>query len=319
MKIIEMLFEDLSLEGVFAISLVGSPAIEEDFIFLSKDNKECKLCHQNIKLKTIDADKHIVTGAILIPDLKIKRLDQNNELYQIFFKKETIEKIAQEYLVNGHQNSVTLEHEQRVNSIFLVESWIVLDSLNDKSSKLGFNFPVGTRVGTMLIKDENIWEGYIKTGILKGFSIEGSFVREILENKTIDDDLELFEELQKIKWGKNSENWIKKYHNNPQTHKEILNSIEDVSLSVYKTLDDENIIIDKIEVGEKVSKQVEGEKVSAPDGTYKFENKISITVVDGVIDKITGNIADMIPTQLIAFYRWTLGSGGESKKNCPIC
>ena len=59
---IELTIGDETEDGVFAVSLVEKPAIEKDFIALSKEE---------IKLKVIDEDKRIVVGFALVPDKKI--------------------------------------------------------------------------------------------------------------------------------------------------------------------------------------------------------------------------------------------------------
>ena len=65
---------------VFAISLVDEPAIESNFIYLSKE-KPVQIC-----LET--NEKHIVMGAVLIPDKPIYR-NQDGEEFYIQFSKET--------------------------------------------------------------------------------------------------------------------------------------------------------------------------------------------------------------------------------------
>ena len=57
----------------------------------------------------------------------------------------------------------------------LVESWIVEDTDMDKSKKYGFNVPVGTWMGSVKVNNDEVWNEYVKTGKVKGFSIEGYF------------------------------------------------------------------------------------------------------------------------------------------------
>jgi len=57
----------------FAISLVEDPAIESDFIALSKEK---------ILLQT--DEKRMVTGAVLIPDKPIYRIRDGREYYIVF-------------------------------------------------------------------------------------------------------------------------------------------------------------------------------------------------------------------------------------------
>ena len=79
------------------------------------------------------------------------------------------------YLKNGYQKNSTLEHEQTLSGLTLVESWLVEDEVHDKSRKYGLNVPVGTWMGSVKVDNEDIWQEYVKKGIVKGFSIEGYF------------------------------------------------------------------------------------------------------------------------------------------------
>lgn len=163
----EMLIDNEMFDGVYAISFVDDPAIREEYVLLSKEQK-MKI---EIKLdKIVDEKKKIVSGPALIPDLLIPRKG-----YNIIFSKDTIRKISENFLMNGHKDNVTLQHTITVNKVFLVESWIVDDPENDKSKKLGFNVPAGTWMVSFKIKDDELWTEFIETGQLKGFSIEGNF------------------------------------------------------------------------------------------------------------------------------------------------
>jgi len=166
MRIIELILDEEQEEsGIEAISIVESPAIESDFVALSAEE---------IKLAEVDKEKKILLGALLIPNKPIYRNGDEGEYY-IFFSKDTIVKASQMYLKNGYQNKSTLEHDQALNGLTLVESWIVEDEVMDKSRKYGLNVPVGTWMGAVKVNNDEIWQEYVKTNKVKGFSIEGYF------------------------------------------------------------------------------------------------------------------------------------------------
>ena len=119
-------------------------------------------------------EKKILLGALLIPNKPIYR-NGNEGDYYIFFSKDTIMKASQMYLKNGYQNNSTLEHKEALNGLTLVESWIVEDKVHDKSRKYGLDVPVGTWMGAVKVNNEDIWQEYVKTNKVKGFSIEGYF------------------------------------------------------------------------------------------------------------------------------------------------
>ena len=47
--------------------------------------------------------------------------------------------------------------------------------VHDKSAKYGLNDAVGTWMVSMKVDNTKVWEEYVKTGLVKGFSIEGFF------------------------------------------------------------------------------------------------------------------------------------------------
>lgn len=149
---------------VFAISLVDEPAIEENFIFLSKQEQKQIFLERE--------DKHLIVGPVLIPDKPIYRNNGQEEFY-LQFSKETIEKLAYEYLMNGRMYSVTTDHQDIADDICLVESWIKT-SENDKSNDYGMELPIGTWMVSMKVENEDVWQR-VKSGELRGYSIE-SFV-----------------------------------------------------------------------------------------------------------------------------------------------
>ena len=110
----------------------------------------------------------------MIPNKPIYRKGDEGDYY-IFFSKDTIVKASQMYLKNGYQNSTTLEHDQTLKGLTLVESWIVESETQDKSRKYGLDVPVGTWMGAVKVNNNEIWNEYVKTDKVKGFSIEGYF------------------------------------------------------------------------------------------------------------------------------------------------
>ena len=167
MRIVELVLdEDQEMAGIEAISIVESPAIEADFVALKADE---------IKLAEVDKEKKILMGALLIPNKPIFRNSDDQDDYYIYFSKDTVEKASQLYLKNGNQNNTTLEHQHSLNGLTLVESWLVVDEKFDKSRKYGMNVPVGTWMGSVKVNNDEVWNDYVKTGKVKGFSIEGYF------------------------------------------------------------------------------------------------------------------------------------------------
>jgi len=182
-KLYELQIED-NEDEVFAISLVESPAIESDFIYFDKEK---------IQFAAVDTEKKMLIGPILIPDKKILRIDGEGQPYHVFFTKETVARLAQNYLQKKYTDKATLEHDRTIKNVDLIESWVKTGKL-DKSNNFGLNVPEGTWMGIFKISDDSLWNDYVKTGKVKGFSIEGLFSHklvqassEIIMNKNIED------------------------------------------------------------------------------------------------------------------------------------
>ena len=170
MKLYELQIQD-NEDEIFAISLVENPAIESDFMYFGKETQ---------MFAAVDNDKHMLIGAILIPDKKIIRVEADGTPYEVFFTKETVAKLAQNYLAKKYTDRATLEHDSKIKGVTLVESW-VKDGQFDKSNNYGLNLPKGTWVGMFKITDDKIWNDYIKNGKVKGFSIEGLFSHKLIK------------------------------------------------------------------------------------------------------------------------------------------
>ena len=226
MKIVELILDENQEEsGIEAISIVENPAIEEDFVAL-KSNE--------IKLAEIDKEKKILMGALLIPNKPIYRNNGEDEYY-IYFSKDTVLKASQMYLTKGNQNNSTLEHQHSLSGLSLVESWLVEDEVHDKSRKYGMNVPVGTWMGAVKVNNDKVWNDYVKTGKVKGFSIEGYFADKMERPKeSIKEDMSekqadlLLSEIEKIVKGEKvelAESVIQllKYHKGVEIFSENIN------------------------------------------------------------------------------------------------
>ena len=166
LELFELIIDDNDIEaGVFANSFVEEPAIERDFVFFNK---------QKVEFQSIDDEKRLVAGPLLIPNKKIVRMDEGMGLYNVFFKPDTIEKIARKFMKNKYNGEVTVDHDKKVNDVYLTESWIIEQSSKDKSNLFGFTLPKGTWFGVYKVDNDKVWQE-VKQGKYKGFSIEGIF------------------------------------------------------------------------------------------------------------------------------------------------
>tara|TARA_R110000868_G_scaffold140990_1_gene357082 strand:+ start:2401 stop:3381 length:981 start_codon:yes stop_codon:yes gene_type:complete len=157
--------------GMFRISLVNRPAIEEGFITLSEEEKPA--------FKFANEEKKQVVGPIMIPDMPIYRSSPTLGEYNIVFPKDTIEKIMYKYSKDGLFNSFNIEHALDTQDVTMLEVWMK-ETDQDKSNSYGFNLPVGTVFVKAQIESDALWTD-IKSNELNGFSIE--IKSDIVEQK----------------------------------------------------------------------------------------------------------------------------------------
>ena len=174
-KLIELIIDETAeMFGVEAISVVKFPAVESGFCFFNNDF---------LSLAKLDEEKKQLIGAVLIPDKKIERLDKDtNEVYDVFFTKDTIRQAQKLFMASLRNNNATLEHSEPIKGLTVVESWIKEDKKYDKSNMYGFkNLPLGTWFIRMdCSSNAEIWKA-VKEKDVRGFSIEGWFTDKLIE------------------------------------------------------------------------------------------------------------------------------------------
>ena len=179
--LIELFIDDKDQDNALdMISFVSAPAIEKDFMHF-KEQKE------KFEFKS-DEEKRIVTGAAMVPNQEIIRMDAEDKPYFVYFTEETIEKAQEVFAKYGKTKSTNFEHKTGMRDVTVVESWIVTDPSNDKSNALGFSdIPKGSWMVSYKVDNDELW-AKVKAGEVKGFSIEGVFSKNIIEMSKHDSD-----------------------------------------------------------------------------------------------------------------------------------
>ena len=179
--LIELFIDDKDQDNALdMISFVSAPAIEKDFMHF-KEQKE------KFEFKS-NEEKRIVTGAAMIPNQEIIRMDAEDKPYFVYFTEETIEKAQEVFAKYGKTKSTNFEHKTGMRDVTVVESWIVTDPSNDKSNALGFSdIPKGSWMVSYKVDNDELWEK-VKNGEVKGFSIEGVFSKNIIQMSKHDSD-----------------------------------------------------------------------------------------------------------------------------------
>tara|TARA_R100001463_G_scaffold42883_2_gene89724 strand:- start:14 stop:736 length:723 start_codon:yes stop_codon:yes gene_type:complete len=123
----------------------------------------------------------MLVSPALIPNKQIFRYDPNTDSeYYVYFSPETVRKASELYLKHNNHHKATHEHNERVSGVLTVESWIIEDTKKDKSTLYGFSLPKGTWMVSLKISNQDLWDK-IKSGELKGLSIEGYFTNKFQE------------------------------------------------------------------------------------------------------------------------------------------
>ena len=247
-------------EGVFAISLVENPAIEIDFIALSKGNI--------IKLAEVSEEKRLLISPVLIPNQPIYRRDEQGNEFNIVFPEETIVKAQQNFYKQGFQRNSNIEHDDNLtlNDVTFVESWIKEDDTHDKSLKYGFNLPNGTWFAVMKVENDETWQR-VKNGEVKGFSIEGNFD---LEKINLSNNMSFKEQFREVlvEFG-----LAKPKEETPAIE---LGAIATTDGSMKIEFDGTMLALG----AEVWITDENGEKQPVPDGEYPLENDMIVVIAD---------------------------------------
>jgi hypothetical protein len=181
-------YEDplLASDASYAIGCGGiteTTEYEGKKVFMACSTKTQKPEVQQQIFKSVN-EKRMVYTPLMIPNILIPRMDEvTGERYFVKFKPEVIEKIQQKFMIEQRLRETNLEHtNKKFSDAVLVESWIVSGE-KDKAYELGFTsqqVPQGTWMGGYKVLDTNegneVWDKYIKTGKVRGMSVEGNFL-----------------------------------------------------------------------------------------------------------------------------------------------
>ena len=180
-------------DGVNIISLVEFPAVERNFIQLSRE----------VKL-SLNEEKRELLGVALIPDFPIYRADENGEYY-ITFSAEAIRKAAIDFYKKLNVNMADVEHSHDMENGITYFQSLIIDKGQGICPTAFKDLPDGTWIVGCKIDNDEVWNA-VKSGEVKGFSIDGYFHAEPEkqeekpeEKSTIDSLDDLFDWLESLK------------------------------------------------------------------------------------------------------------------------
>lgn len=157
-------------QGVYRISLVDNPAIEKNWIYLSKQVEDVVQY-----TFAVNKEKQMLYGPVLIPNKDILRKNDKLGEHYIYFEAPDIEEIAYKFQKDGLTNAFNLMHEDIPVKGFIAETRIIRTEGDITALReLGYNDPIeiGTWFAGVKIEDNDVWKELIKSEKLKGFSVE---------------------------------------------------------------------------------------------------------------------------------------------------
>lgn len=286
LPIYELSINDDDEVGVNFISIVDRPAIEKSWQVFEQTKE--------LKFEIKDKEKRIVSGPAMIANLPIYRRDKARGEYYVIFKPESIRKIAERYFRNRFTNNVNMNHANVTDGVFVFESFIIDKERGIKTPEGFDELPDGSWFISMKIDNEDVWENFVKTGTLTGFSVEGVFIEEHLvdaEEKKIKNIIEILNSFRKnIFLSMELQTKIKK------TIKEAIgekafSTIEKLLKASFMevTAKDGTVLKYEGDLAEGVAIFIstpDGD-IAAPDGVVELEDGTMVEISAGVVKSLT--------------------------------
>ena len=166
LPIYNMVVKDGDETGVTFVALVDQPAT--DFKWQAFRAHEYKFA--------ANQEKRIISGVLMSANMPIYRRDESGEYY-VRFDKDTILKIIEKYFKSQNTSNVNMMHDpnRKIDGVHMIES-IFVDKSRGVVAPAGYGeITDGSWFGSFKVENDDVWNEFIKTGVFKGFSVEGIF------------------------------------------------------------------------------------------------------------------------------------------------
>jgi hypothetical protein len=285
-------------DGLTQVSLVQSPAIEEDFHFFSAQKDPLAFAIES-------EERRLITGPAMIAEKPIMRRSESGETYYVKFSKETIRKAVKLWALQNKYNAVNAEHANPVGGVYLMESWVTDESRGIAAPKAWSDAADGSWFLTYYVENDQVWQD-VKDGKFRGFSIEGYFTDKPAqaEQETMSAIQAILAKCDNLKIETLSEmSAINKLN---EIKKLLGFSTEEAPAVKFaeSTLVDGTVIrfpgdeIAMLGVGSVLEVQTpEGDFVPAPDGTHETAEGYLVTTEGGIVTEIVEKANDEEPAE----------------------
>jgi hypothetical protein len=278
LPIIELTLEDLE-QGIDATALVENPAIQRNWMAFKE--------HKSYEFKTHNEDKRILAGALMVADFPMYR-NMNGKEFFVKFSSETIEQLADRMVLNNKLTAFNFEHDSKKELADMhIQQFFIINTELGVNTPIGFEeLPNGSLFAFVKVNNEQVWNDYVKTGIVKGFSIEGNFA-----TKEEFSEQQIINELEQINKINNMSDALKKLNeladklkakfSEGYTEKEEEKKEEEVKMA-EATLTDGTKVMYEGELAEGTIVLLE-DGSAAPDGEHTFEDGTVISIEGGQV------------------------------------
>jgi len=150
------------------IGLVDRPAIERNFQAFKAQEKKAAFA--------INEDRRIISGPAMIADMPLYRKDEQLGEYYVVFDKPAIQTIVEKFSAKGFLQKFNLFHDDKlqVSDVTIFNSFVT-DTTMGIQPPTGFEDAAeGSWFISAKVNNPDVWDA-VKTGVIKGFSVEGLF------------------------------------------------------------------------------------------------------------------------------------------------
>jgi hypothetical protein len=278
LPIIELTLEELE-QGIDATALVENPAIQRNWMAFKE--------HKSYEFKTHDNDKRILAGALMVADFPMYR-NMNGKEFFVKFSSETIEQLADRMVLNNKLTAFNFEHDSKKELADMhIQQFFIINTELGVNTPIGFEeLPNGSLFAFVKVNNEQVWNDYVKTGIVKGFSIEGNFAtKEEFSEQTFLNEFQTIINMTDKKTANTKLDELmakaKSFFSEEYKEKEEEKKEEEVKMAEAMLTDGTKVMYEG-ELAEGTIVLLE-DGSAAPDGEHTFEDGTVISIEGGQV------------------------------------
>lgn len=170
LPVYELVLDEEKGHTIEKVSLVDAGAIMTDFIAFNQEGTEL-----DVKFQTLDAEQRVVFGPAMIPDVRVVRIDdKTNQKYYLTASVDTVAKMSRVFMQKHVSQPTNVMHDNAIipEDVYVWQSFVTNKKMGIETPSNFRKMPYGTWFIAMQLGEDS-WNHYVKTGMVKAFSIEG--------------------------------------------------------------------------------------------------------------------------------------------------